>query len=84
LGEAARRRDLPGHVGVIEMAVSIDQTRQEDRVPKIPDLLAPDFPGFRPASNPRQALVADPYGSILNRRTGNRHDDASAKEHEQK
>jgi len=57
VGEEPGRRDLAGHVRVIEVAVGVDQARQQDRFAKIHNrfadgngLVAPAGDGSHPVS----------------------------------
>jgi hypothetical protein len=79
VNEGAGRRDFPGHVSVIKMAMGIDQTGQKNDLAEIKGLLAVGGSQVAPAANGNNAIAREPDGAIGDGRSGDGEDDAGAK-----
>ena len=79
---------MPGHVGVIQMAMRVDESRQQNHVAEVNDFLA-IFPWLAPKGagevwpglNVENAVAPDGHGAFPNCRSGEGKHHASAQDH---
>ncbi len=62
------------------MTMGIDQPRQQNRFPKIHRPARLGLGDVPPSADPEDALADDTDGPVLNRRLGNREDEAAAQD----
>ena len=80
IGEDPGREELARHVGVIQVAVGVDQARQEEDVAQIQRRRAA-MPGqVRPAANGAEAMAGNQDGAVRDGGPGHREDEARAQE----
>src|SRR5215213_2977901 len=76
-----RRAELARHVRVVEMAMRVDQSRQENRVTEINDFVAVVLAQFFERTDGVDVRAADEHRAVVDRRRANGEDGAGAEEH---
>ena len=81
IGEVSWRRQLPGHVGVIQMAMGVDQAGQQDDLAEVEDLLSRVRLKIRPGTDGADSVFGNEDRAVFDGRPGNRQDRSGAENH---